>query len=216
MTLTVLLDVDGTLVDSNDAHAHSWCETLARFGHDVSYARVRSLIGMGGDKLVETLTCIAPDDERSKQLRDARSDNFRDKWLATVRPLRGSRDLVLRLRGEAYQYAIASAAQTEELEPLLEIADIGDLVEIRTSSSDVAESKPAPDIIEATLAKLLLVERSRTVMVGDTPYDARAAREAGVAFIGVTTGGWAAEALAGARRVYDGPAALARASWDLV
>jgi len=207
---TVLLDVDGTLVDSNDAHAHAWVEAFAKFDHDVSFARARSLIGMGGDKLVETLTGIAPDDKHSKKLRDVRGEIFREKWLPTVRPLRGSRDLLIRLRAEGFQYAIASAAQEEELRPLLELADIADLVETKTSSSDVEESKPAPDIIEATLAKLLMVERSRTVMVGDTPYDAMAAREASVAFIGVTTGGWAPEALLGAIGVYDGPFALAR------
>jgi len=207
---TVLLDVDGTLVDSNDAHAHAWMETLAKFDHDVSFARLRGLIGMGGDRLVETVIGIGRDDKKNKKIGEARSEIFRERWLATIKPLRGARDLVLRLRAEGYQYAIASAAREEELLPLLELADIRDLVETRTSSSDVEESKPAPDIIDATLDKLLLVERSRSVMVGDTPYDARAARDAGISFIGVTTGGWSAEALAGALGVYDGPAALAR------
>lgn len=206
---TVLLDVDGTLVDSNDAHAHAWLETLAKFDHEVSFTRIRSLIGMGGDRLVETITGIPLDAKRNKKIADARSEIFRERWLKTVKPLRGARDLILRLRREGYQYALASAARTEELEPLLEIADIADLTETRTTSSDVEASKPAPDTIEAALDKILMFERSRTVMVGDTPYDARAARDASVAFIGVTSGGWPAEALAGAVAVYDGPASIA-------
>jgi HAD superfamily hydrolase (TIGR01509 family) len=204
----VLLDVDGTLVDSNDAHAHAWVEALAKHGHEVSFTRVRSMIGMGGDRLIETATGIPRDSKHAKRISEDRTELFLEKWLRTVRPLRGSRDLVLRLRGEGYQYAIATAAKDNELAPLLEIADIVDLVPTRTSSSEVEESKPAPDTIEAAFAKLY-AERSRTVMVGDTPYDVRAARDANIAAIGVTSGGWAPEALTGAIVIATGPAELA-------
>jgi HAD superfamily hydrolase (TIGR01509 family) len=204
----VLLDVDGTLVDSNDAHAHAWVEALAKHGHEVSFVRARQMIGMGGDRLVEEVTGIAKDSAKNKRIGDARSEIFRERWLSTVRPLRGSRELVLRLRREGYQVAIASAAKADELEPLLAIADISDLVPTRTTSSDVSESKPDPEIVDAALARLY-AERSRTVMVGDTPYDVRATREANVAMIGVTSGGWSAEALTGAIAVYTGPWELA-------
>jgi phosphoglycolate phosphatase-like HAD superfamily hydrolase len=210
MYTAVLLDVDGTLVDSNDAHAHAWTEVLGRHGYDVSFSRVRRMIGMGGDRLVEEVCGIPRGDKRNEQIGSERTDAFLERWIATVRPLRGARDLVLRLRNEGYRYVIASAAKDNELAPLLEIAEIADLVPARTSSSDVEESKPAPDIIEAALAHVL-DERSRAVLVGDTPYDARAARDAHVAFIGVTSGGWPAEALAGAIAVYEGPLELARA-----
>jgi HAD superfamily hydrolase (TIGR01509 family) len=199
----VLLDVDGTLVDSNDAHAHAWVEALAKYGHEVAFSRARMLIGMGGDRLVETVTGLPRDGAKNKRIGDARSEIFRSRWLRAVRPLRGSRDLVLRLRREGYQYAIASAAKSEELMPLLEIADIADLV----TSSDVEESKPDPEIIEAALAKLY-AERSRAVMIGDTPYDVQATRAANVAMIGVTSGGWSAEALAGTVEIFSGP-------WDI-
>ena len=211
----VLLDVDGTLVDSNDAHAHAWVEVLANHGHDVAFARVRSLIGMGGDRLVELVTGIPKDSDENSAIGDERSQRFRDKWLASVRPLPGSRDLVLALRACGLAYALASAAKAEELSPLLEIADLADLVEhaARTTSSEVDASKPAPDVVEAALAKLP-VERARVVMIGDTPYDVRAARDAGLAFIGVTSGGWPADALAGALRIASGPAELARIVCD--
>lgn len=204
----VLLDVDGTLVDSNDAHAHAWVEALAAGGHDVDFTRVRGLVGMGGDRLVETLTGLAPDSKQTKRLSERRAELFRERWLCAVRPLPGSRALVLRLRREGYAYALASAARGDELAPLLELADIADLVPTRTTSDEVHASKPDPEIIEAALAKLY-GERSRAVMIGDTLYDARAARGAGVAFIGVTSGGWSAEALAGAAYIFAGPADLA-------
>jgi phosphoglycolate phosphatase-like HAD superfamily hydrolase len=205
----VLLDVDGTLVDSNDAHAHAWVEALAKFGHDVSFARARQMIGMGGDRLVEAATGLSRDTRANKRIGDARSEIFLEKWLHTVRPIQGSRALILRLLADGYQYALASAAKSNELQPLLEIADIEDLVPKRTTSSDVEHSKPDPDTIEAALAKLSSVERSQAVMVGDTPYDVLAARQANVAIIGVTCGGWPAEALKGAYAIASGPQELA-------
>ena len=205
----VLLDVDGTLVDSNDAHAHAWVEAFAKFHYDVSFMRARRLIGMGGDRLVEEAVGLSRDSRRNKHLGDARSEIFLEKWLHTVRPIQGSRKLVLRLRADGYQFALASAAKEHELEPLLEIADIADLVETRTTSDDVEQSKPAPDTLEAALAKLHYVERTRAVMIGDTPYDVLAARAANIAIIGVTSGGWSGEALRGAVLIASGPAELA-------
>src|SRR5215216_346866 len=107
----VLLDVDGTLVDSNDAHAHAWIETFADHGVDVGFERVRRLIGMGGDRLIEQVMGIAGDSRRAEKLSAQRSKVFRDRWLATVHPLLGARELVLRLRAEGYALAIASAAK---------------------------------------------------------------------------------------------------------
>lgn len=208
----VLLDVDGTLVDSNDAHAHAWTETFAEHGLDVSWSRVRRLIGMGGDRLIEEITGLPPGSRENAALGERRSELFRERWIHTARPLVGTRALVLRLRAEGYAYAIASAARSEELVPLLELADVADLCEVATTSSDVERSKPAPDIVEAALARLP-AERQRTIMLGDTPYDLQAARGAGIDLLGVTTGGWSAEGLAGAVAVYNGPADLL-ARWD--
>lgn len=203
----VLLDVDGTLVDSNDAHAHAWVEVLARHDIEIAYPIARRMIGMGGDRLIEEVGGPARGTKRNKNIGEERSEVFRTNWLRHVKPLVGARELVLRLRAEGYLYAIASAAKSDELGPLLEIADLADLCEIRTTSSDVEESKPDPEIVEAALAKLP-VERSRTVMIGDTPYDRQAANGAAVDLIGVTSGGWSVEGLAGAVAVYRGPADL--------
>jgi phosphoglycolate phosphatase-like HAD superfamily hydrolase len=203
----VLLDVDGTLVDSNDANAHAWVDAFQNHDWEVSFLRVRRLIGMGGDLLIETVTGLPVDAKESKRIAKDRSEIFRKAWLPKVTPLVGSRELVLRLRSEGYQFAIASAAQRADLQPLLEIANIADLCEHRTSSSEVEESKPNPDIVDAAIAKLS-VTRGRAVMIGDTPYDVAATRAARVDIIGVTSGGWSVEGLAGAVAVFRGPADL--------
>lgn len=208
---SVLLDVDGTLVDSNDAHAHAWVEAFATHGHDVPFDRVRQMIGMGGDRLVEEAVGLARDSKQNAAIGATRSELFLGTWIDKVRPMPGARALVLRLQREGCEIAIASAAKAEELDPLLAIAGVDDLIHAKTSSSEVEESKPAPDIVEAALAKLGS-ERSRAVMVGDTPYDLRAASDAGVAMIAVTCGGWPAKAFHGAVAVFRDPADL-EARW---
>jgi phosphoglycolate phosphatase-like HAD superfamily hydrolase len=205
----VLLDVDGTLVESNDAHAHAWVDAFAEADISVSYARIRGLIGMGGDRIVELVTGWPRDDKRTKRLGDRRAELFLEQWVGKVRPFVDTRELLLRLRAEQYRTVIATAAKTPELEKLLHAGGIADLVELKTTSSDVEESKPHPEIVEAALAKLGPVsERSRTVMIGDTPYDLEACRGADVDLIAFTTGGWPAEAFGGAVGIYDGPADL--------
>lgn len=203
----VLLDVDGTLVDSNDAHAHAWVETLAAHDIEVSFERARRMIGMGGDRLVEAVGGPARGTKENEKLGEERSERFRTSWLRHVKPLAGSRELVLRLRAEGYRYAIASAAKEDELTPLLEIANIVDLCRIKTTSSDVEESKPDPEIVEAAVAQLS-AKHAGSVMIGDTPYDVEAARGASVDVIGVTTGGWTRAELVGAVSVYEGPSDL--------
>src|SRR5512138_401095 len=115
----VLLDVDGTLVDSNDAHAHAWVDAFAERDIDVTYTRVRSLIGMGGDRLIETLAGLPKDSRAHAALSKRRGELFRDKWLSHVVPLRGARELLLRLTAEQYMWALASAAKADELDAIL-------------------------------------------------------------------------------------------------
>lgn len=207
---TFLLDVDGTLVDSNGAHADAWAEVLAKHGHPIDPARVRPLIGLGGDRLVEELTGLARDSAANKQIGDERKKLFLSHYLSQVRPLEGARDLLVRLRDLGRRYAIASAAKEDELDPLLEIAGITDLVDVKTTSSDVDESKPDPEVIQAALRELS-ASADGAVMVGDTPYDLKAATEAGIPCIGFTSGGWSREQLYGCIAMYAGPAELARA-----
>ncbi len=208
----VLLDVDGTLVDSNDAHANAWVEVLARHDIEVAFPQVRRLIGMGSDRLLEMVAGLPRDSRKSAKISDERSELFRERWLRSVKPILGTRALVLRLRREGYQLAIASAAHDQDLRPLLEIADIADLIDPREKPDKPDESKPHPDAIEVALRRID-VDRSRAVMIGDTPYDIEAARAANVDTIGFSTGGYTREALAGAIAVYAGPSQLL-AAWD--
>lgn len=210
----VLLDVDGTLVDSNDAHARAWVEVFAEHGVAVDLARVRPLIGMGGDRLIATIADVPRDSDTVDRIGHRRAEIFLERWLGEVTPLPGVRDLLLRLRAEHLRYVVASAAKAVELRPLLERGGIADLIELATTSSDVEESKPDPEIVEAALAQLG-EDRARAVMLGDTPYDLAACRGAGVDAIAFTSGGWSREVLAGAVAVFQHPADLL-AHWDAV
>jgi HAD superfamily hydrolase (TIGR01509 family) len=203
----VIFDVDGTLVDSNDAHARAWVEAFAEAGHPVPFERVRRLVGMGGDQLLPEAAGLSAEAEPGRSIAKRRGEVFEQKFLPQLRPLPGARELVARLRHDGYRLGVASSAQPAELEPLLRLAGVEDLLRERTSAGDVEESKPEPDIVLAALRKLRLGP-SAAVMIGDTPYDVEAARRAGVALIAFRSGGWSDPDLRGALAVYDGPADL--------
>lgn len=205
----VLLDIDGTLVDSNDAHAAAWAEVLSEAGFDVSFDAVRPLIGMGGDQLLPRVTDLDPESPEGKRVAAERGRRFLKTYLPQVRPLPGARDLVLRLLDEGYRAVIATSARENEMHALLEVAGIGDLDLPTTSADDAAESKPEPDIIHAALRKVGC-HPSEALLLGDTPYDLEACRKAGVAAVAVRSGGFSDEALMHAVAVYDDPADVLR------
>ncbi len=203
----VLLDIDGTLIDSNDAHARSWVDALAEHGHTVAFERVRPLIGMGGDKLLPELTGLDAEGPEGERISTRRRELFLTRHLPRLTPCRGARALVERLRGDGVQLIAASSAQQDELGPLLEQAGVADLIEAATSSDDAERSKPDPDIVAAALRRGRLAAQD-VVMIGDTPYDIAAARRAGVRLIALRCGGWDDDGLAGAAAIYDDPADL--------
>ena len=203
----VILDVDGTLVDSNDAHARAWAEAFAEAGHDVAASAVRPLIGMGGDKLVPALTGVAADSPEGERLRERHGEIFRARYLPGLKALPGARALVERLQAAGFKVVVGSSAKREELDPLLEVAGVADLIEQTTSSSDAENSKPEPGIVEAALSQLALPPEA-VVMLGDTPYDEEAARRAGVALIAVESGGWKEAEFEAPIAVYTHPADL--------
>jgi phosphoglycolate phosphatase-like HAD superfamily hydrolase len=205
-----LLDVDGTLIDSNDAHARSWVEIFREDDFDVTYAQVRALIGMGGDKLVRALTGLDIERGRGKDLTSRRKTLFLRDYLPSLGATAGAHDLVLRMREDAIKLVIATSAGEDELNALLEQAGLAELIQRRTTSDDADDSKPDPDIIHAAL-KLGGLDARRTIMLGDTPYDIEAADRAGVRTIALRCGGWwADDALGGAIGIYDAPADLVR------
>jgi HAD superfamily hydrolase (TIGR01509 family) len=203
----VIFDIDGTLVDSNDAHAQSWVDTFAEAGYDVPFDAVRPLIGMGADKLLPQTIDIRHDSEEAKRLAKRRSEIFRERYLPKLRPFDGSRELVLRIRSDGLKAIVATSAKDEELQGLLKAAKVDDLMEEKATASDAKRSKPDPDIVDAAIDESGLSPNS-LVMIGDTPYDIEAAAKADVRTIGFRCGGWTDEALKGAVEIYDGPADL--------
>lgn len=203
----VLLDVDGTLIDSNDAHAKAWVETASEFGYDVEYERVRRMIGMGGDKVLPELTGLQEESEEGKKILDRRGELFRKKYLPDLKAFPRARELLTKLKKDGYALVVATSASEEDLNALLEQGGLDDIIEKATSSDDAEESKPAPDIVEAALKKARATP-DEACMLGDTPYDVAAAGRAGVEIIGVECGGWPAESLRGAVAVFRDPADL--------
>jgi HAD superfamily hydrolase (TIGR01549 family) len=209
MPKAAIFDLDGTLLDSVDLHAIAWHEAMAKFGHDVSFEQARSQIGKGGDKLVPVFLSADEQRDHGKEMEEWRGKRFKTAYLPLVRPFSAVPDLLRRVRDAGVQVAIASSAKKDELDRYLDIARIADLVDVKTSSDDAEESKPAPDIFEIVLQKLA-IQGGDAVAIGDTPYDAAAAGKAKIASIGVLCGGFTEASLreAGCADVYPGPAAL--------
>jgi HAD superfamily hydrolase (TIGR01509 family) len=203
----IIFDIDGTLVDSNDAHAQSWVDTFAEAGYDVPFDAVRPLIGMGADKLLPKTIGIGHDSAEGKKLIKRRSEIFRGRYLSRLRPLEGSRELVLRVRSDGLKAIVATSAKDKELTSLLKAAQVEDLMQERATASDAKRSKPDPDIVQAAIEESD-IEPEHLIMIGDTPYDIEAATKAGVRTIGFRSGGWTDEGLRGALEIYDGPADL--------
>jgi HAD superfamily hydrolase (TIGR01509 family) len=205
--LGVLLDLDGTLLDSNDAHARAWVDALCERGTEAEFADVRARIGKGGDKVLPELTGLAEDSPEGRALAARRAEIFRHRYLPALRPFPKARALLERMRREGLTLAIASSSSGEDLLALLRAACVDDLVEIHASADDAARSKPDPDIVLAALERSGL-EPGQALMLGDTPWDVAAARRAGVGIVALRCGGWDDAALAGAVAIYDDPSAL--------
>jgi HAD superfamily hydrolase (TIGR01509 family) len=208
----VLLDMDGTLIDSNEAHARAWERAFAANGQPVAYEEIRRRIGMGGDNLIPAILGIEKESELGTRISERRSEIYRNESLPHIRPFPGVRPLLERMREAGLLLAIATSSPDEELDPALDITGIRDLLEERTSADDAESSKPDPDIVHAALDRLGL-RPEETVMLGDTPYDIAAAGRAGLGVIAFRCGGFSDEDLAGALAIFDGPADLLE-RWD--
>jgi HAD superfamily hydrolase (TIGR01549 family) len=209
---TVILDVDGTLVDSNYHHALAWSRAFRRHGHDVELWRIHRAIGMGGDKLVAHVAGDAVEQSEGDELRDAWTAEF-DGLIAEVRPFEGARPLLEAVKELGLNVVLASSGQPKHVEAFLDLFGGRSVADAWTTSDDVEESKPAADLLAVALEK---VGGRRGLMVGDATWDAEAAVAGGLPAVGVRTGGFSDAELreAGAIEVFDGPSALRSALAD--
>jgi HAD superfamily hydrolase (TIGR01509 family) len=206
----IIFDVDGTIVDSVDAHAHAWQRALAHFGYEVPFERVRAQIGKGADQLVPTFVGEPELTQIYDDLTRYRDRLFRRVYLAGIRAFPGVRELFLRLLADGKRLALASSAKADELLHYQRLARIDDLIQTETSADDAERSKPAPDIFEAALARLGHPPPERVLVVGDSPYDAIGAAHANLRTLGLLCGGFGADVLreAGCVALYADPAHL--------
>ena len=203
----IIFDIDGTLVDSNEAHVEAWHLAFVAHGHDVPHERIRVEIGKGGDKLVPSILGDEAEEREGESLRDRQSKEFLS--IAKRKRLKAfprAREIFEALKARGVRTALATSSSREHLEALGRSADLDltSLGETLVNADDIEETKPAPDLVEAAVRKLGL-QPHECVMIGDTPYDAEASSRAGVPCIGVTSGGNAAQVLfeAGATSVWQ-------------
>ncbi len=205
----ILYDIDGTLVDSNDLHVLAWEQAFAGIGATFDRQTIHDQIGKGTDMLVPTLLPDL-DDNAVEKLGEAHGDIYKTKYLETAQPFPGAHDLLARSHAAGQRVVLASSASSAELDHYLDLLDAHDLVETTTSSDDVENTKPAPDIFATALKNLGDVDPAQVVVVGDTPYDIEAAGKAGIVAVALRSGRFPDEMLrqAGAVAIYDDVAAL--------
>ncbi len=213
MADALIFDIDGTLLDSVDLHARAWQEAFEHFGKAIPFDEIRSQIGKGGDQILPVF--LSPDEvpTRGKEIEKFRSNLFKAKYLKEVKPFPGVRPLFEKVLSYGQKLALASSAKGDELKDYERIAQIEDLVQVETSSQDAERSKPHPDIFEAAFTRLGDgIRRENVIVIGDSPYDAEAAKKAGLATVCVRCGGFPESDLreAGCIALYDGPEDLLR------
>jgi HAD superfamily hydrolase (TIGR01509 family) len=201
MTAAAILDIDGTLVDTNYQHALGWYRAFRDNDLILPVWRIHRHIGMGGDQLVDALAGEEFEKRCGDAVREAESEHYK-ALIDEVEPMDGARDLIVALCESERAVVLASSAKEEEVEHYLDLLDCREIVDGWTTSADVESTKPAPDLVHAALQKMGADEG---VMIGDTPWDVEAARKAGVDTIAVLTGGFSEAELreAGAVDVFE-------------
>lgn len=211
----ILFDIDGTLIDSNDMHVLAWEEAFAGIGQSFDRQIIHDQIGKGTDMLVPTLL-PALDKIAQEKLGEAHSSVFKARFLNAAQPFRSAHDVLAHAHGRGQKVVLASSASRTELDHYVNLLDARELVAAMTSSDDVEQTKPAPDIFATALSKLQGIDMEEAIVVGDTPYDMQAANKCGIAAVAVRSGKFADDVLwnAGAIAIYDDVAALLSAYAD--
>src|SRR5688572_22817338 len=205
----LILDIDGTLLLSNDAHARAFVEAGEELGVRSDFDTVRRLIGKGSDKLIPEAFGLDQESNLGEQLDKRKGEIFRERYLPRLQPAPGTRALLRRLRDDNVNLTVATSAGKDDVDLLLDQAGVKDLIDATVSSDDVATSKPDPGVVRAAMQRTGEDEHE-IIMLGDTPYDVEAATRAGIRIIAVRCGGWSDADLVGAVAIYDDPADLIR------
>jgi HAD superfamily hydrolase (TIGR01509 family) len=202
MTEVTIVDVDGTLVDTNYHHAIAWFRAFVRHDVVVPVWRIHRHIGMGGDQLVAAVAGKEVEERQGDDIREAESKLYKE-LIPEVRTMEGSRELLEDLRERGHFVVLASSAKDWEVDHYLELLDAKEIVDAWTTSADVERTKPHPDLVNAALEKA--GADGEATMIGDTVWDVEAAARAGVKTLAVLTGGFSQQELrdAGAREVYE-------------
>jgi HAD superfamily hydrolase (TIGR01549 family) len=201
MADTAIFDVDGTLVDTNYQHALAWFRALRRYEITRPIWRLHRGIGMGGDLFVSALAGRDVEEAHGDDLRKAWQEEF-EQLIGEIQPFEGAHELLAEVKRRGFRLVLASSGKTQHVEAFLDLIDGKSLADAWTTSDDVAQSKPEPDLVSAALAK---VDGANGIMVGDSVYDVQAAAKLSVPTIGVRTGGFSVGELleAGALQVFD-------------
>jgi HAD superfamily hydrolase (TIGR01549 family) len=196
-----ILDIDGTLVDTNYQHTIAWYRAFRQNEVILPLWRIHRHIGMGGDQLVGALAGEQVENEKGDDIRAAEKTLYFE-LIEEVQPMHGARDLLVDLKDRGHTIVLASSAKEDEVEHYLDLLDARELADDWTTSADVEATKPHPDLVHAAREK---AGGGDAVMVGDTPWDCKAAEGAGVPTIAVLTGGFAESELreAGAVAVFE-------------
>lgn len=202
MALTAILDIDGTLVDTNYHHAIAWHRALRGHGHPIALWRIHRHIGMGGDQIVAALAGEEVEESEGEAIRAAEGEAYGD-LIGEVEPMAGAHGLIEDLHREGHSVVLASSAKAEEVEHYLNLLDARELVDAWTIAADVEQTKPEPDLVRAALEKAN--GEGPALMIGDSVWDVKAASAAEVPTLAVLTGGFSAAELreAGAAEVVE-------------
>jgi phosphoglycolate phosphatase-like HAD superfamily hydrolase len=195
----ILFDLDGTLVDSNDALARAWVEAMNDYGYPQPLEEIRRLVGMGSDNLIRRALGLEKDDEVAKQIANQHSVLFKANYLDDLQPTHGAKELVEHLHGEGFRLVLATSGKADEVAAMLKILGVEHLIDARATIDDV--------LITAALDNSGL-SADEVVLLGDTPYDIVAGLGAGVSVIAFQSGGWHGADLDGAIATYTDPADL--------
>jgi HAD superfamily hydrolase (TIGR01509 family) len=201
MPPAAILDIDGTLVDTNFHHAIAWYRAFRQHDIVLPIWRIHRHIGMGGDQMIAALCGDRTEEEKGDDIRDAEKVLY-SELIGEVEPLRGARELIEELKDRGHTVVLASSAKEDEVDHYLDLLDARDLADDWTTSADVQSTKPQPDLVNAAMEK---AGTGEAVMVGDTPWDVQAAERAGIETVAVLTGGFSAAELrdAGAVAVFE-------------